>query len=39
MVHGGKETRPGADAQAPPAQKPPVFGRKELQEALKKKDQ
>ena len=38
IVHGGRETSPSADAQEPSTRKPPVFGRKELQEALRKKD-
>jgi putative FmdB family regulatory protein len=37
VVHSGSEGSGGGAAEETPAPKPPVFGRKELNEALKKK--
>ena len=37
VVHAGGESRSGDEAKETPASKPPVFGRKELNEALKNK--
>ena len=36
VVHSGRESS-GGEGEAAPAHKPPVFGRKELNEALKSK--
>ena len=39
IVHSGRESGAGAEVEEAPPPKPPVFGRKELNEALKAKGQ